>query len=107
MITLGVASVGTFLSVGLKLPYFTWFGDKRSLKISSIPTGMYVAMALASAINLALGVIPGLLYSVMPFEVEYRPYTAVHLIEVIELLIFSGLAFWYFRAQMAAKATIS
>jgi multicomponent Na+:H+ antiporter subunit D len=107
VILLGVASVGTFLSVGLKLPYFTWFGTKRSLRISSIPPGMYLAMALSSAINLAIGLRPELLYAVMPFSVEYRPYTAAHLLEALELLGFSGLAFWYFRSYMTPKAKIS
>jgi multicomponent Na+:H+ antiporter subunit D len=104
---LAVASVGTFLSVGLKLPYFTWFGTKRSLRVSSIPPGMYLAMALSSAINLAIGLRPELLYAVMPFSVEYRPYTAAHLLEALELLGFSALAFWYFRSYMTPKAKIS
>jgi multicomponent Na+:H+ antiporter subunit D len=104
---LGVASVGTFLSVGLKLPYFTWFGTKRSVRVSAIPPGMYLAMALLSAINLAIGLRPELLYAVMPFSVDYRPYTAAHLLETLELLGFSGLAFWYFRRYMTPKAKIS
>jgi len=104
---LGVASVGTFLSVGLKLPYFTWFGTSRPLQIESIPPGMYFAMALASGINLAIGLRPHLLYQVMPYEVDYDPYALAHLMEVGELLLFTALAFWFFRAQMAAKATIS
>jgi multicomponent Na+:H+ antiporter subunit D len=104
---LAVASVGTFLSVGLKLPYFTWFGTQRSLRVSSIPPGMYLAMALSSAINLAIGLRPELLYAVMPFSVEYRPYTAAHLLEALELLGFSALAFWYFRSYMTPEAKIS
>ncbi len=107
VILLSVASVGTFLSVGLKLPFFTWFATKRSLKVSSIPTGMYLAMALSSAINLAIGIDPELLYRVLPFKVGYRPYSAAHLIETLELLGFSGLAFWFFCAQMRPKAMIS
>ena len=44
---LSVASVGTFLSVGLRLPYLAWFGPKRAIRTGSIPPGMYIAMALA------------------------------------------------------------
>ena len=107
VILLTIASVGTFLSVGLKLPYFTWFGKQRLWKISPIPPGMYLAMGIASAINLALGLSPQLLYQVLPFGNDYRPYNAAHLLEVCELAVFSGLAFWFFRAQMAAQATIT
>lgn len=107
VLLLSIASVGTFLSVGLKLPYFTWFGSPRLIKTEAVPSGMLAAMALASAINLALGLWPQLLYSLMPFSVDYEPYTAVHIVEVLELLGFTGLAFWFFRAQMMPKAALS
>ncbi|MBM4297394.1 MAG: hypothetical protein FJ143_06595 [Deltaproteobacteria bacterium] len=107
VVLLSVASVGTFLSVGLKLPYFTWFGARRSRAVKAIPRGMYVAMALASAINLAIGIRPELLYGVMPFAVTYRPYSAAHLLESCELLGFTALAFWFYRVQMAAKAALT
>lgn len=104
---LHAASVGTFLSVGLKLPYFTWFGADRSLPLAPIPPGMYIAMGLASAINLAIGVGPDLFYRLMPSPVEYRPYTAAHLLEAIALLAFTGLAFWLWRGQIASKAALT
>jgi multicomponent Na+:H+ antiporter subunit D len=107
VLLLSVASVGTFLSVGLKLPYFTWFGSKRSLRLNAVPPGMYIAMALASVVNLAIGVAPEILYRVLPFAVEYRPYTASHLLETVELLAFTGLAFWFLRSKLYTKATLT
>jgi len=107
VLLLSIASVGTFLSVGLKLPYFTWFGSRRLITIEAIPYGMVVAMALASTINLALGLWPELLYSLMPFRVDYEPYTATHIVEVLELLGFTALAFWFFRTQMIPKAALT
>ncbi len=107
VLLLSVASVGTFLSVGLKLPYFTWFGSGRSLPNKTVPPGMYMAMGLASAINLAIGLAPELLYRVLPFAVEYRPYTAAHLLETIEILGFTGLVFWFLRDKLVGKATIT
>jgi multicomponent Na+:H+ antiporter subunit D len=104
---LNAASVGTFLSVGLKLPYFTWFGAKQSIKLNSIPAGMYCAMALASGINLAIGLQPDLLYRVMPFSVDYHPYTTLHLVQISEGILFTGLAFWFFRRQMNPKAAVT
>jgi multicomponent Na+:H+ antiporter subunit D len=107
VVLLSVASVGTFLSVGLKLPYYAWFGAQRSFKCKALPIGMYVAMALASAINLVLGLWPELLYGVMPFRVNYQPYSAAHFLETGELLVFTAMGFWLFRSQMAPTAAIS
>jgi multicomponent Na+:H+ antiporter subunit D len=107
VLLLSVASVGTFLSVGLKLPYFVWFGPKRAIRTASIPPGMYFAMALASAINLAIGLWPDLFYRVLFFGADYRPYTPLHLTETAEILIFSGLAFWFFRRQMNPKTALT
>jgi len=104
---LSVASVGTFLSVGLKLPYLAWFGPKRAIRTGSIPPGMYIAMALASAANLVIGLRPDLLYRVMPYAADYHPYTALHLVESGEALVFTGLAFWFIRRQMNPKAALT
>ncbi|MFQ5683041.1 MAG: Na(+)/H(+) antiporter subunit D [Candidatus Binatia bacterium] len=104
---LTVASVGTFLSIGLKLPYFTWFGPNRSLEPTPVPWGMYVGMILAGAINVAIGVYPELLYAVMPFPVHYRPYNPSHLMETIQLLTFTGLAFWLLIGKIQCKSTIT
>jgi multicomponent Na+:H+ antiporter subunit D len=94
VLLLNLASVGTFLSIGLKVPYLTWFGPEHSVKAQPIPWNMYAGMILAGGINLAIGVYPELLYRFMPFPVAYRPYTAAHLLESLQLLAFTGLAFW-------------
>jgi multicomponent Na+:H+ antiporter subunit D len=107
VLALHAASVGTFLSVGLKLPYFTWFGAGGSLRVNPLPPGMYLAMGLASAINLAIGVGPDFFYRLMPSSVDYRPYTTAHLFEALELLTFTGLAFWFLRRQVAPKPALT
>ena len=107
VLLLSLASIGTFLSIGLKLPYFTWFGTDRSIKPAPVPLGMYVGMGLTSAICIAIGVYPALLYNLLPFAVNYQPYTAPHLIETMQLLIFTGLAFWLVMNKIHAEATIT
>ncbi len=104
---LHLASVGTFLHTGLKLPYFTWFGPDRGLNPGPIPWGMYLAMGLTAFINIAIGVYPVLLYNLLPFPVEYRPYTAAHLVEAGQLLIFTGLAFWLLVKKVGGEPTIT
>jgi multicomponent Na+:H+ antiporter subunit D len=105
---MNVASVGTFLSVGLKLPYFTWFGPDRSLKPAPVPWGMYLGMALTSGICIAIGVYPALLYNALPYlPVDYHPYTVRHLLESIQLLTCTGLGFWLVLKKLGAEATIT
>ncbi|MFC1917648.1 Na+/H+ antiporter subunit D, partial [Chloroflexota bacterium] len=104
---LSVASVGTFLHTGLKLPYFTWFGPDRKLKPHPIPTGMYLGMALTASLCFAIGVYPALLYNLLPFPVDYAPYTTTHLLETIPLLIFTGLGFWILIGKLGGEATIT
>ncbi len=107
VLLLNLASIGTFLSIGLKLPYFTWFSTDRNLKPEPVPPGMYIGMGLTSAICIAIGVYPALLYNLLPFAVHYQPYTASHLIETMQLLIFTGLAFWLVVKSLHVKDTIT
>jgi len=104
---LNLASVGTFLSIGLKVPYLTWFAPDRSIKTQPIPWNMYAGMILAGGINLAIGIYPELLYRVMPFPVTYRPYNAAHLLETLQLLAFTGLAFWLVIDKIHAEPKIT
>jgi multicomponent Na+:H+ antiporter subunit D len=107
VLLLYLASVGTFLHTGLKLPYFTWFGKSRAPqgaeKPQAIPTGMYIGMALTAAMCIAIGVYPPLLYNLLPNPVDYHPYTASHIIQTIQLLIFTGIGFWLLLKWLQPK----
>ncbi len=107
VLLLNLAAIGTFLSIGLKLPYFTWFSTDRNLKPEPIPPGMYIGMGLTAAICIVIGVYPALLYNLLPFAVHYQPYTSSHLIETMQLLIFTGLAFWLVLKSLHVKDTIT
>ncbi|MCD6193033.1 MAG: Na(+)/H(+) antiporter subunit D [Candidatus Aminicenantes bacterium] len=103
-----LASVGTFLSVGLKLPYFTWGGKEKdkNLKIKKIPLNMHLSMALVAFFCFLYGVKPGLLYQLLPFPVHYQPYSLPHLVETIQILAFTLLGFWLGRKKLAPHAQI-
>ncbi|MFC1962220.1 Na(+)/H(+) antiporter subunit D [Chloroflexota bacterium] len=107
VLLLNLASVGTFLSIGLKVPYFTWFGTNLSLKPNLPPLGMYVCMALTSGICVAIGVYPALLYNLLPFAVDYQPYTASHVLQTMQLLIFTALAFCLILKKLGSEKTIT
>lgn len=103
---LNLASVGTFLHTGLKLPWFTWFGPARRLEARPVPRGMVVAMGITAAINIAIGVQPSLLFSILPFPVDFEPYTAAHLIKSCQLLGFTGLCFWLLTGKLGGEPVL-
>jgi multicomponent Na+:H+ antiporter subunit D len=94
MIMLNLAAVGTFLSVGIKLPYFIWFGKDSGVKANEAPWNMSLGMAIAAFMCIFLGIYPEYLYRMLPFTVDYHPYTSYHLSETFQLLGFTGLGFF-------------
>ncbi len=97
-VLLEIAAVGTFLSVGIKLPYFAfWAKPKNEIELKPIPRNMYVAMGLAAALCLAQGLYPHMLYVLLPNPVHYTPYTAWSLLQAGLLLGFTGLGFYFMR----------
>jgi multicomponent Na+:H+ antiporter subunit D len=97
-IMLEVAAVGTFVSVGLKLPYFAfWAKPDTDIELKPIPGNMYVAMAIAAALCLAMGVYPQMVYRILPYPVSYTPYAALKILQAVLLLGFSGLGFYFLR----------
>jgi len=107
MLLMTLASVGTFLSVGLKLPYGAWYGEDRGISPLPPPRNMYFAMAAAAFFCLLHGIMPGLLYGMLPYKVHFAPYTLPHLVETSQILLFTFVAFWIFRAKMAGEAGIT
>ena len=105
---LTLASVGTFLHTGLKLPYFTWFGPNRGgRQASRPPLNMHVAMGLVAILCIGFGVRPSLLYAELPYAVSYQPYTVPHLLQSIQLLAATFLGFWWYRSQLAGEPTLT
>jgi len=104
---LTLASVGTFLHTGLKLPYFVWFGPNRGMQTSRPPLNMHLAMGLVATCCILFGVLPSLLYSELLHPVNYQPYTSPHLLETIQLLIATFLGFWWYRSKLAGEPTLT
>jgi len=95
-----LAAVGTFLSVGLKLPYFTWFSKEKpkDLEVKPLPKNMYVGMAIVAFFCIFHGIFPQHLYNWLPNPVgEWTPFNLPHFVETVQLLIFTFAAFWAFR----------
>jgi multicomponent Na+:H+ antiporter subunit D len=68
---------------------------------------MYIGMALAAILCIAIGVYPALLYNHLPFAVDYHPYTAPHVIEALQYLFFTALGFWLLIKMLGGEATLT
>ncbi|MHA1529448.1 MAG: proton-conducting transporter transmembrane domain-containing protein, partial [Alphaproteobacteria bacterium] len=87
------ASAGVFHHAGIKIPYFTFFAHDSGLRPKEAPPNMLLAMGLGAAICIFNGAYPWVLYSMLPFPVDYQPYTNAHVMTQVQLLFFSALAF--------------
>ena len=91
------ASAGVFHHAGIKIPFFAFFAHDSGIRTTEPPLNMLLAMALAAGLCIAIGVAPGWLYSMVPYEFVYEPYTATHVLAQLQLLLFSALAFVWLR----------
>lgn len=107
MLLLLLASVGTFLHTGLKIPVFTFWGKDQQLSVKPIPFNMYIAMGLVAFGCIFYGVYPSALYGMLPFEAKYHPYTAYHWVEATQLLVFTFVGFWVLREKLAGEPYIA
>lgn len=106
-ILLQAASAGVFLHAGIKFPWFVFFQKDSGLRPAEAPLNMRLAMFLFAFACILLGVMPELLYWMLPYEVNYVPYTSPHVITQLQLLLFSGLAFFVMLPWMQRTLTIS
>ncbi len=104
---LNLAGIGTFLSVGLKVTYFAFFAKETPEPLAATakepPLNMLWAMGLTSLLCFIIGVFPQTLYVLLPFPVEYHPYNAAHLSEVMQILAFTGLVFLLMVKKLAPE----
>jgi multicomponent Na+:H+ antiporter subunit D len=91
------ASAGVFHHAGIKIPFFAFFAHDSGIRCEEAPRHMLIAMALAAVICVFNGSYPWLLYSLLPFPVEYVPYTWAHVVTQCQLLFFSALAFTFLK----------
>ena len=103
---LEIAAVGTFISVGLKLPYFAFWGGKpldMKRELKPLPANMYAGMAILAVLCIVQGLCPDILYRYLPYAMSeananiYAPWEVWNVLQSSMLLAFSGLAFYVMR----------
>ncbi len=109
---LTMASAGTFLHTGLKVPYFIWFGKNNCSKetwekAADPPWNMQLAMGVAAFFCIFIGCYTPFLYNMLPYPVDYQPYTAYHVSETMQILLFTALGFFLLVKKLAPEPTIS
>jgi multicomponent Na+:H+ antiporter subunit D len=106
-LALTAASAGVFLHAGIKFPWFVFFQKDSGLRPPDPPPSMRYAMILFAVLCVGLGVAPGPLYALLPYPVDYAPYTGAHVIAQLQLLLFSGLAFFLVLPYLKRTLTIT
>lgn len=104
---LTLASVGTFLHTGLKLPWFTFFAEPCGVAPRPVPRNMLAAMGAGAALCVGLGLFPSWLYARLPNGAAYAPYTLDHVVSALQLLLGTGAAFFLLRRSLGGEATVS
>ncbi|HEY5762787.1 MAG TPA: proton-conducting transporter membrane subunit, partial [Rhodocyclaceae bacterium] len=106
-LALAAASAGVFLHAGIKFPWFVFFQKDSGLRPPDPPASMRWAMIFFAFLCIALGVWPEPLYAMLPYAVNYVPYTAAHVLTQLQLLLFSGLAFFVMLKYLKRTPTIT
>ena len=101
------ASAGVFLHAGIKFPWFVFFQKDSGLRPKDPPWPMSLAMVLLVVLCIAPGIYPTPLYQLLPVVPDYQPNTATHIITQLQLLLFSGLAFFVMLPWLKRTLTIS
>lgn len=91
------ASAGVFHHAGIKIPFFAFFAHDSGIRTKEPPWNMLLAMGLAAGLCIFIGSYPSWLYSLLPFTVNYTPYSSTHVIAQLQLLFFSALAFTWLK----------
>ena len=94
-------------SLCIKFPWFVFFHKDSGLRPDDPPWNMRAAMIFFAALCIGIGVLPGPLYAILPHPVDFVPYTASHVVFYLQLLLFSGLAFFLMLGWLKRTLTIT
>jgi multicomponent Na+:H+ antiporter subunit D len=88
------ASAGVFHHAGIKIPFFAFYGHDAGHRVEEAPLNMLIAMGITAFLCVFIGTFPQIsLYKILPYAVDYAPYTIPHITAQTQLLFFSALAF--------------
>lgn len=91
---LELASVGTVVYAGLRIPWFMFFGEDKGIRVQEPPLNMRIAMGVAAFFCIYFAIDYRSLYDILPFTADYIPYTGAHVVAQLQILFFAALGFW-------------
>ena len=104
---LTAASAGAFLHAGIRFPWLVFFHRDSGLRPTDPPASMRWAMIFFAFLCIAIGVWSEPLYALLPYAVTFVPYTWAHVITQLQLLLFSGLAFFLMLPYLRGSPTVT
>ncbi len=106
---LQLGSIGTFLSITLKMIYFIFLAPDRGVEIKqTVPFNMYVAMGIGSVLCIAYGVYPELLYRYLPYQMApFQPYTLDHAAQYLQMVGMAMIPFMMYLPKMEPHTALS
>lgn len=110
---LTTASVGTWMSIALKINYFVFFGKPVSGKpfpakeLKPVPVNMKIGMVLGAAACTITGVMPKLVYNLTPGMTDGHPFTLEHIVEYLVLFAGGTVIFFLFIKKMKVHDQLS
>ena len=104
---LAAASAGVFLHAGIKFPWFVFFQKDSGMRPKDAPWNMAAAMVFFAFLCIFIGVYPEPLWALLPYPVDYDAYAPGKVLFYLQLLLFSGLAFFLFLPLMKRTLTVS
>lgn len=87
------ASVGVLEHAGIKVPYYAFFSHDSGIRTKEAPVHMLLSMGITAFLCIFIGVFPGFLYSLLPYPVDFEPYTAAHVVTSMQLLLYGAFAY--------------
>lgn len=88
------ASAGVLHHAGIKIPYCAFFGHDSGIRTKEPPMNMLIAMGITAFLCILIGLFPHqTLYQILPYKVDFEPYTISHVIGQTQLLCFAALTF--------------
>ena len=93
-VLLQLASAGVFHHAGIKVPFFTFFGHDSGLRAKDPQFNMILGMGIMAFFCIFIGLYPYPLYQILPYPVNFDPFTTPHVVEVLQLLLFASFAFF-------------
>ncbi len=102
-----LGSIGTALSIPIKMGYFIFFGKDKNIQPKPVPKNMYVAAVIGAALCILFGVCPNLAYRMLPYAMDYHPYTFHHILEYMQLVPAALLAFLMYIRKMEPHSLLT